>query len=256
MTVHHPPTYFTQPPHPISVYLIGCGGTGSQVLSCLARINYSMQALGHPGLHVTAFDHDTVDETNIGRQLFSPADLGINKATALVTRINRFFGLGWMSIPAPFNLNNGSQLKHANITITCVDSIAARIRIKDILREIEHGRDEEKPYYWMDFGNGHRFGQVILGTLTEIEQPKSKLETETWLPIVTEEYPDMANTTEVDEGPSCSIAQALGRQDLFINSTLAQLGCNLLWKLLTEVRITNRGVYLNLETMNVNPIKI
>jgi hypothetical protein len=44
--------------------------------------------------------------------------------------------------------------------------------------------------------------------------------------------------------------------DLFINSTLAQLGANLIWKLFREGMITHHGAYLNLETMKVNPIAI
>lgn len=61
---------------------------------------------------------------------------------------------------------------------------------------------------------------------------------------------------EVDQGPSCSLAEAINKQDLFINSTLAQLGMNILWKLFREFMITSHGLYLNLETMIVNPIKI
>ena len=58
-------------------------------------MSVALQALGHPGLHLTAFDPDTVTEANIGRQLFSETELGLNKATALVTRVNRFFGYAW-----------------------------------------------------------------------------------------------------------------------------------------------------------------
>ena len=53
-------------------------------------MSVALQALGHPGLHVTVFDPDTVTEANIGRQLFSGSELGLNKAAALATRINRF----------------------------------------------------------------------------------------------------------------------------------------------------------------------
>ena len=64
----------------VSVALVGCGGVGSQVLTGLARLHKALVSLGHPGgLHVTAFDPDTVSESNVGRQLFSPADVGINK---------------------------------------------------------------------------------------------------------------------------------------------------------------------------------
>ena len=35
----------------------------------------------------------------IGRQLFSETELGMNKATAAVTRVNRFFGTAWTTHP-------------------------------------------------------------------------------------------------------------------------------------------------------------
>lgn len=91
--IHYTDRYLLNPYHPVTVFVIGAGGTGSQVATGLARISVALQALGHPGLHVTVFDPDTVTEANIGRQLFSGSELGLNKAVALVTRINRFFRL-------------------------------------------------------------------------------------------------------------------------------------------------------------------
>jgi hypothetical protein len=61
---------------------------------------------------------------------------------------------------------------------------------------------------------------------------------------------------EKDSGPSCSLAEALEKQDLFINSTLAQLGCNILWKMFRNGMIEYHGLYLNLSTMKVNPIGV
>lgn len=93
--IHYTDKYLLNPYHPVTVSVIGAGGTGSQVVTGLARMSVALQALGHPGLHVTVFDPDTVTEANIGRQLFSETELGLNKAVALVTRINRFFGYAW-----------------------------------------------------------------------------------------------------------------------------------------------------------------
>ena len=93
--IHYTDQYLLNPYHPVTVFVIGAGGTGSQVVTCLARMSVALQALGHPGLHVTVFDPDTVTGANIGRQLFSEAETGLNKAVALVTRINRFFGYTW-----------------------------------------------------------------------------------------------------------------------------------------------------------------
>lgn len=61
---------------------------------------------------------------------------------------------------------------------------------------------------------------------------------------------------EVDSGPSCSLAEALGKQDLFINSTLAHIGCNLLWKMFKEGKTAYRGAYVNLDTMKTTGIPV
>ena len=55
--------YLLDPQHPVTVALIGAGGTGSQVLSCLVRIDMALSGLGHPGLHVTVYDPDRVTAT-------------------------------------------------------------------------------------------------------------------------------------------------------------------------------------------------
>lgn len=37
--VHYTDNYLINPQHPVTVNLIGAGGTGSQVLTCLARLD-------------------------------------------------------------------------------------------------------------------------------------------------------------------------------------------------------------------------
>lgn len=46
--VHYIDNYLIDPQHPVTVNLIGAGGTGSQVLTCLARLDVTLRALGHP----------------------------------------------------------------------------------------------------------------------------------------------------------------------------------------------------------------
>lgn len=248
--IHFADKYLLNPTHPVTVNLIGVGGTGSQVLGALARINHALIALGHPGLHVTAYDSDEVSLANIGRQQFSQVDRGLNKATVLVTRINRFFGFDWSAVPTLYGSGQS-----ANIVISCVDSVKSRLAIANAIKE-SNGVDYQRKIYWMDFGNGTNHGQVVLGTLGRINQPKSKkFKTVSEMKVVTELF-DLSQVDESDSGPSCSLAEALSKQDLFINSTLAQLGCALLWQLITNGMIDSQGCYLNLQTMNVNAIKL
>lgn len=258
--VHYTDNYLINPQHPVTVNLIGVGGTGSQVLTCLARLDMTLCALGHPGLFVTVYDPDTVTEANIGRQLFSLSDVGLNKAQCLVTRINNFFGNDWKAVPDiyPAILKDARLTNLANITITCTDNIRSRLDMWNILKAVpvSECRSYETPLYWMDFGNTQNMGQAILGTVPKkIKQPVSQLyETVSSLRVITRlvKYPKK----EKDSGPSCSLAEALEKQDLFINSTLAQLGCNILWKMFRHGMIEHHGLYLNLEMMKVNPIPV
>lgn len=250
---HH---YLRHPMHKVTIDLIGVGGTGSQVLNNLARMNHALIGLDHPGLHVRTWDPDMVTDSNIGRQLFSPADLHQNKALVLTSRVNRFFGTEWESVPTTF-----SGKDFSNITISCVDSAAARIEIDAHLkREENRPQPYNEKFYWLDMGNLQKTGQVILGTLQSSSMPsKGTYPSGSYsrtLKTVVQKFPQLKKIKDEDQGPSCSLAEALQKQDLFINSILAQFSCNLLWKLIREGELNYHGCFVNLETLSVNPIKI
>ena len=261
--VHYTEPYLLDPMHPVTVNLIGVGGTGSQVLTSLARMSIALRSLNHPGLRVTAYDPDRITEANLGRQLFSKSEVGMHKCTALVGRINRFFGFDWEAIPGRYWEQSGT----ANITISCVDSGPARREIYDALKHkpapkttsrgaqirVEHW---EKKYYWMDFGNSSDRGQVVIGTLCPIAQSGSdEFQTVATLQTVNQVHPEIFAKGQQHE-PSCSLAEALGRQDLFINSTLAGMGQALLWKMFRQGYIEYHGLYLNLGSMGCAPLPI
>ena len=260
--IHYTDQYLLNPYHPVTVFVIGAGGTGSQVVTCLARMGMALQALGHPGLHVTVFDPDTVTGANIGRQLFSEAETGLNKAVALVTRINRFFGYTWEAKGKSFP----SRRKHdddspglANIIITCTDNIRSRLDLWRFLKNCRKDTppDHATPFYWMDFGNAQFTGQVLIGTVrNRIAQPASKeFIAIPKMNVITEEV-SYSMIRDTDSGPSCSLTEALHKQDLFINSMLAQAGCEILWKMIREGRTPYRGAYLNMETLRLVPIPV
>lgn len=252
--MHYTHTYIKYPQHRVTIDLVGMGGTGSQVLSGLARINSALQGLGHPGLYVRAWDADIVTTANMGRQLFSPADVGVNKAIALVGRVNRFFGMDWEARPEMYKLN---KLRTSNILITCVDTAKARLEIAEKLKTVKPATNEptDTMYYWLDMGNLQSTGQCVLGTILP-SSPPAKTTGKRSLKNVVQQFPQLKKIKEEKQGPSCSLAEALEKQDLFINSTLANFGCQLIWKLIREGVISYNGCYVNLETCIVNPIKI
>lgn len=260
--VHIVYPYLINPTNPVSVNLIGAGGTGSQMLTALARINQALVALGHAGLQVNVFDDDNVQKANLARQLFTTHELGLNKAGVLINRINKFFGTNWKAVPERFErLAKGklSENRMANITVTCVDTVGARLAIENSLRSAERKSAQcDSNLYLLDFGNSKDTGQVLLSTIGEIAQPKSRqFFTVGLLPSWVEEYSLLLNESEdKDTTPSYSLAEALERQDLFINSALANIGASLLWKMFKDGILLNRGFFMNLADYRTQPITI
>jgi PRTRC genetic system ThiF family protein len=260
--IHFTDNYLISPTNPITVNLIGAGGTGSKVLTALMEMNYSLIELGHAGLSVRLWDDDIVTSANLGRQRFAECEVTLYKSVALVNRANRFMGTNWKAETVKFEKDGLGKLPNnaeATIYISCVDSVQSRFDIADILKlqnNCRHHRDA--PKYWLDFGNSQYTGQVILSTIRAIKQPNSeKYETAASLPFVTEEFGELLKQDEYQgDTPSCSLAEALEKQDLFINSALAQMGCSLLWSLFRYGMTENRGFFLNLRDFRTQPIKI
>jgi len=249
--VHRISQYLLDPTHPITFNVIGAGGNGSQVLSQLARMDAALKALQHPGLYVRVFDADSVSEANLARQLFSRNDLGQNKASVLVTRINRFFNTSWKAFPMNYSKDLHKEVLGANFTISCVDSVKARKQVWAALKGLKRNGDPYlHPYYWMDLGNAQHTGQFVLGTLLN---QKGRVNT---LPNVFEKFPEFSKQRSKQTGPSCSLAEALNKQDLFINSTLVQLAMQTIWKLFRETEITYHGAFINLQTLQIATISI
>ena len=261
--VHFTDNALINPTNPITVNLIGAGGTGSQVLTALARMNHALSELNHAGLSVRLWDDDVISEANLGRQLFAESELGLHKSVALINRTNRFFGTNWKAETQKFEKDDLERLQsnmQSNIYISCVDSVKSRFDIAEILNELKMDKSyyRNQCKYWMDFGNSQFTGQVLLSTVGNIRQPNSeKFETVENLPFVTEEFGELLIQSETeDDTPSCSLAEALEKQDLFINSTLAQMGSSLLWNLFRNGLTQNRGFFLNLKNFQSQPIKL
>ena len=107
----------------------------------------------------------------------------------------------------------------------------------------------------MDLGNGQTTGQCFIGSI-EISQPSSEnCLAVSLLPTISTEI-DLSSVNEEESGPSCSMAEALQKQDLFINSTLCELAGSLLWSLFKDNSLEYRGFYINLETMRVVPVGV
>lgn len=256
---------------PVSVGVVGAGGTGSVLLAGLAQMATALTALGHPGLEVTVYDDDVVTQANIGRQAFAQCDVGLPKARVLVNRINQTFGLKWKAEVHRLAIKDGTEDPFARqelheIWIGCVDTRVARATIHQYWKRSCDGQNDAS--LWLDCGNTASAGQVILGALHEVTYRKPGRVDGKWdpgfsrvevaLPSAADLFPEMIDTAldATDDMPSCSLPEALAKQDLFTNRLIADTAMNLLWRLFRHSEIESHGAFVNLQTMRTNPLPV
>lgn len=241
-----PPTMLS---HPVRIALIGCGGNGSQMLTGLARLNHALTALGHPGLHVKVYDPDTVSEANMGRQLFGAFDVGQSKAHVLVNRINAFFGLAWEAVHARYDENNSWERQFL-MAIACVDSARAR-------HDIHHRVRRCGVHYLMDLGNRAADGQVLFGELFEGRAGLGASKDSVFLPSPYDVLPELVDLqAKEDDTPSCGLAEALERQELFVNQAIVTPALSILWDFFRHGGLTWHGAFVNLRTGSMRPLPV
>jgi PRTRC genetic system ThiF family protein len=230
-----------------TVVLVGAGGTGSAMVTGLADMCQTLPLLGGQGLNVIVMDDDKVSASNIGRQAFARSDVGQYKAQVIVNRVNQMYGLEWVAdlrrLKPDTSLSRHRSMKRPTIFIGCVDTRAARAAIN--AQYIQAGGTA----MWLDCGNEQRYGQIVLGAITDDEMV---------LPSVADIYPEIIDPFKdsEDTGPSCSLPEALAKQDLFTNRLIANTACNLLWKLFRYGETEVHGAFVNVENMRTNPIAI
>lgn len=238
----------------VAVHLVGVGGNGAQMAACLARLDIAMRELGHPfGLHVTAFDADRVSEANVGRQVYSAADVGRHKALVTIHRLNQFYGLDWEAQPMYYEaFQQRSQVrKEADLLISCVDSRSARRQLHHLAFD-SHLRTR----YWLDLGNTQATAQVVLGQplgTYHVQRGSRSLR----LPCVTELFPELLEEAfPEDNQPSCSVRVSLAAQGLFVNDVAVRFAAHLLYELFSKGRLSAHGVVINLDSKRTGPIDV
>lgn len=227
----------------VRVLVIGAGGTGSAVVMGLPYLDQAIRVWGHRyGLAVALMDSDAVSETNCIRQPFSASDIGQNKATVLINRINLFWGTNWQAVPNHFHARSFERDhdRCPDLVIGCVDTRSARRAIEEsFARALKYTR------YWLDIGNNAASGQYVLGQPLNARNCRKAERLRT----VSELYPEI-----LDEGagedplPSCSAVEALDRQEPFINQTLAASALAMLGQLFRYGKLAHHGAFFNAKT--------
>ncbi len=231
---------------PLSVLVVGAGGSGSKLTVGLKNLHGALLALGHPGFQVVLADGDTVSTSNLVRQSFYPADVGLNKATVLINRINLSCGLTWEAYPHHLEADD-LRRSNADLVVSCVDSRRARATVKRGLAS--YGG----VVYHLDLGNTRDTGQMVLGCPLNSYNPRKKDRLRTAFEL----FPELTDTTlPEDDTPSCSTMEALEKQDLFVNDMLVTSALALLWRLLRHGEIEHHGSFVDLKTGSVRPLPI
>lgn len=242
-TRHYLPAGFDN--RAIKVVLIGCGGNGAQMLMGLASLDTALRAISSRSLHVTVVDDDVVSEANLGRQPFYRCDLGSSKAHTLTERINLAHSLSWTAVHG--RAPGAVDVTKADILITCVDTASSR---RALGAELANG--SSPPTYWMDLGNRTSDGQFIIGCPRRENGQDSPR-----LPTVLDYFPEIADESLPDDNsPSCSVAEALERQSLFVNRVLASHALVLLFDLIGRGSIGHAGAFINLASGQCVPISL
>lgn len=231
------PEYLKNPYHPVTVNVIGAGGTGSLLIGRLARLNEALKMMDHPGLQVSLYDPDIVEEFNIGRQNFTLSDVGLNKATCLINKVNMAYGLQWESFGV-----FAQPTVTGNIFITCVDNADYRVNLS---QNKETHDPLQTNFLWIDCGNGKDFGQVVLTDFKSLRTP-------------TDIFGDLVSydNLEAQGTMGCSYRDKLNEQDLFINDIISAYCSEIIWSLFRDKTLDSQGVIINTKTFKSQPIKI
>lgn len=236
-----PPSYHAAVLPIDRVVVVGAGGNGSIFMSHLCRIWQAWTKLGGAPFAIELWDDDVVSEANLARQCFCEADVGLPKAIVLAQRLRSFYGIPVKPVTTRVVRPPDSFMSSTGLVIVgCVDNLETRRVIRGGALKAVKLADQQR--YWLDLGNGNDFGQVILGGHG--------------LKDFFDIYPEQLKADDPKDAPSCSLAEALTKQDLFINSTVAALAGQLLWTLMRTGKITHHGYIVNLRSGVTLPLPV
>ncbi len=237
---------------PVRVVMLGAGGTGGHIAPHLYRLLY---ALDRPVRFIIC-DGDVVEEKNLVRQNFIPADLGENKAKVLAERYSTVFGMETEYVPS--FIETEEQLRELLtpqkwqigysypkkyiyeqiILVGAVDNNKSRQLCHRIFQQA-------KELIYIDSGNGEYTGQVVCGVRRAFK---------TYYPPIGTVYPDVLEDT--DKFPtelSCAEASVSAPQSIAANITAATAVVDMIYNILALGDSTVRQATFSTRMVNVRP---
>lgn len=257
-----PPAPFLVRPGPLTLVLVGCGGTGSHIAQALARIGAHLHA-SRAELRIVFVDGDLVEEKNVGRQLFTWQDVGRNKAQALAARFSSLSPLAIDAVAEMATIDRlaaigglkrrlGGKNDSLGILIGAVDTATARKTLHGALRE------QGCWNLWLDCGNHEESGQVVVGSETDVANLDGaiKLGICTKLPAPSLVYPTLLEAAERRRREDCAAAMEDNIQSLMINQAMAAIASEYLAKLIMKRRLTTFQTVVDLQTLSMRSTPI
>jgi len=148
-----------------NIVVVGIGGTGSRVAMEMAKLLYHAREK-NVGVRLTLIDPDIVEKKNVGRQQFSPAEIGMNKAVAKARSIGAWLGIEVHALPSTVEdagiplIRSGYAWSNSrdfdgdgrveNIVIGCLDDQNGNAGRRSIAKAVGNSRLDP---IWIDAGN-------------------------------------------------------------------------------------------------------
>lgn len=206
---------------------------------------------------IVLIDPDTVEPQNVGRQLYTQADVGQPKAHVLMRRFNMAMGLEITAINQP--LDGGRHVdRWGQLIVGAVDNHLAR-------RELAKANGP----IWIDTGNHFSAGQVVIGNTGDREMMMRHINGQNgrypYLPnagllfptLLEPELPRQPGPHPPPEPtPSCAELVAAREQDLLVNDWVAVITSQYIYKLLHRQPITSFVSYISADSMSVRSLPI
>lgn len=190
--------------------MVGCGGTGSNLVPHMSQLIYSLKS---EKISVVLADQDLIEPENIGRQFFIKPEIGENKAEILQTRYHTAWGINISHHPY-YITEEGTLLNLLNppdthktrpvmpILIGCVDNNFSRQVFDKAFMQSEN-------LIYIDAGNSEFTGQVVMGL---------RYKGKTLLKPVADCFPEiLTDQDEIQVSGTCTRNSIKQPQNLLVN---------------------------------------
>lgn len=241
-----PPVPMMIPTGDVFILLCGCGGTGSHIAQSLARLAVHCRDLGMPKVSLAFIDGDTVEHKNVGRQLFSVADVGKNKAQVLAARFSAVFGLDILAYPQMLSATGIPYQAPYGILVGAVDSATGR-------RAIASQLNTRTWRMWLDCGNHESSGQVVAGNILSPESMTGAIQHGlcSKLPAASLIYPDLLKEQPQRPRADCAAAMEDNAQSLCVNQAIASIASQYLYQIVVKRRLATFRTVVDLESLSM-----